>query len=270
MTFMCTHTPILARSKSEQEWLKIADNAVHKIRHTIQRFKNRLTSDNLRLAERYINSELEILVRFTAIGRVGQVYDVTAHLKRNSGPLSECNFLASSDHEIPLAVTCSEGYQNSMFVEPIQFVNVPQRVIPTETRLHLTQDFVSTREHLVYFSLTNGRCIFLRTIGIAANREISVFPWCSSSCFNKLPSKVVESTSEVVDSVSDNHREIWWDSLDALDIKRSVLNCGHWVWLGSDCVRLISRECLDSSIQLTDVLYGPFNFFADTVDTSHD
>ena len=52
---------------SDHESLKLSDDAANKIRHTIECFKNRLTSDNLRLSERYVKSELKILMRFSYV-----------------------------------------------------------------------------------------------------------------------------------------------------------------------------------------------------------
>jgi len=54
-----------------QERPKDTDDAIHEVRHLIERFKNRLTSNNLRLSERYIKSELEVLVRLSVIGSCG-------------------------------------------------------------------------------------------------------------------------------------------------------------------------------------------------------
>ena len=45
-----------------EERKELTDNAIDKARQLMEKWKNRLTLDNLRLAERYLVGELEILV----------------------------------------------------------------------------------------------------------------------------------------------------------------------------------------------------------------
>ena len=72
-------------SKSTEEWLETADHSLDKLRRTVNRFKNGLTSDNLRLTERYVNLELEILVTLSIVGGCGNVHDLIVGHERYLG-----------------------------------------------------------------------------------------------------------------------------------------------------------------------------------------
>lgn len=69
---------LLTERISNEKWLKTADNAIDKLFHFLERFKNRLTFDNLRLSERYIKSELKILVGLLVVGRCGDSHNFIA------------------------------------------------------------------------------------------------------------------------------------------------------------------------------------------------
>jgi hypothetical protein len=53
------------KTHSQQSLLtEIKNNSENEISSLVHRFNNRLTSDNLRIAERYIKTELHVLIHF--------------------------------------------------------------------------------------------------------------------------------------------------------------------------------------------------------------
>lgn len=157
-----------------------------------------------------------------------------------------------------------------MFVDTVQFVDIPKRVVPTHVRLYREQDFFRADPHLLYFSCAHGRTILLGTLGAIANGEICSVVGGSSTGLNQLPSEVIEGTSEVVNHISDDYRKLIGNGLDALDVKRRVMNLGYRVRLGSNFIRLIVGEKSDPLIKFEDMLFGPFNFEPNSVDSRHD
>lgn len=252
-------------SQSEQEWLKIGDDAANKVRHIIDRFKNRLAFNNLRLAERYINSELKILVCLSLVGRSGNIGEFIAEYE-NAGYLRErqCH---SIDRNVPSFEKHNSSKHESMLVNNIELADMPERIIPSYVRLHSLDDFLRTGADFLYFSATHGRCVFLKTIRTTENREEGVFIGDATVSLDELPCKMVECTSQIMNGITKNDRDGSGNRLRPSDIKRCVLD--YRVRLGSDCVRLGTNESLDSQVQISDVLFGPFNFEPDSIDSIH-
>src|ERR1700694_2119513 len=51
-----------------EQRLEVGHNVAHKIRHPLERFENRITLNNPRFAERYIEQEIYLLVHFRIRG----------------------------------------------------------------------------------------------------------------------------------------------------------------------------------------------------------
>src|SRR5437667_1425655 len=251
---------------SDHESLKLSDDAANKIRHTIECFKNRLTSDNLRLSERYVKSELKILMRFSAVCGCGNINDLIASFQRHRS-FGECDFPSGTKNDSPIVESGHDSGNQAMLVPTVKLMDVPQSVVPTHVRLYRTEQFFRTGAHLVYFSLTNGRCVLLATLRTIADREISVFVRAASTSLDKLPREMIQRTSQVVDGISDYQCEVCRDRLNSSDLQSYVTNCR--LFLDAKCIRLRVAEGTDGGIQITDVLFGPFNFQADSVDSGH-
>ena len=249
-------------SFSDKEWPKVGDDAVHKIRHTIERFNNRLSSDNLRLSERYINAELKLLLSGSFIGRNGNICNFIAEFQR-ARFLPERN-RHSTDISPPTAYECRDSDQESMFVSDVEFMEIPKRVVSSRVRLYRANDFFRARSHHLYFSLADGRCIFL---GGLANRKIGISVRGAATSFNKLPNKMVEGTSQIMNGIAEDQRDFVWDGTDFRDIKRHVLN--FRLFLDSENIRLSITEGADLRVQNLNVLFGPFNFESDSVESIH-
>ena len=154
-----------------QERPKDTDDAIHEVRHLIERFKNRLTSNNLRLSERYIKSELEVLVRLSVIGSCGHSHDFVSLFQRFPC-LVESNFPSRLNYDLPTFKDGGDCEDESVLVVSIKCMDIPESVVPGYVRLYRGQDCFRFGGHLLYFSLANGRCVFMRTLGITADREI--------------------------------------------------------------------------------------------------
>src|SRR5258708_11548644 len=187
-------------SFSDEASHKGADDAANEVSHMVERFKNRLTSDNLRLSERYIKSELKALVRLSMVGGSGHVYDFVATFERHRS-FGECDLPSRSENNAPAIERHGSREHEPMLVITVELVDGPQGIVPSDVRLYRTQDFFSAHRHLVYFSLANGRCILLWTF---ADREVSVFVGSTTPCPHQLPNKMVEGTPELVNGTSDH------------------------------------------------------------------
>jgi hypothetical protein len=130
-----------------------------------------------------------------------------------------------------------------------------KRVIASQQGLYLKQDFLRPAGHLLYFSLANRRAILLRSL---ANREIGLIAWGSPAGFNKLPSEVIESASQVVNAVANEEGRIKFS--EVFEVHRGVPRLGLRAWLEPDGIRWGISSADQPIIQVCDVLFGPFNF----------
>jgi hypothetical protein len=245
-----------------EESLKLTGKSINEVSHLIERIKNQLAFGYLRLAERYFNSELKIVLRLV-VGTGGNVDDFIACYERDKAIFVEPNVDALSDIHSPLVHGSCDGEQKAMLVNNVELMEQPERLIVSLVRLYRTDDVNRVWRDLLYFSIANGRLVLFGTL---SNRKVDVAVWNTATSPDKLPHEVVQGTSQVVDSIAEDQGNFVRDGIDVRDVKRRVLNRGYRVPLGPKFVRLIQDECLDSSIKIADVLFGPFNFQSDSVD----
>lgn len=252
------------RTHSEQEWREISDKALDRFRHTIERIKNGLTSDNLRLSERYINFQLKVLVVLSLKSCCGYAENLVARYQRSWGAGSH-DFGPGINLNPPFRHIRSDSQYQAMLVDTVKFVDMPECIVTSDVALALADDFFRSRPHSLYFSVADGRCVLLKGL---ADRKIGVPVWSSSSSFDKLPCEVVKGTSKVVNDIPDNRAKIFGDRFYVRDIENGLRNFD--LFLGSKTIS-IGRLAVttNSDIQILDVLFGSFGLQIDTRD-SHD
>lgn len=249
-------TEIEEKPRSTEEWLKLGDEMANQIGHLMERFKNRLTRDNLRLSERYIKSELQIL----ALLRVGQSHHFIASMKGlPDNSHREHERIPNNVHAPRVRLHRNCQYE-SVLIDAVEFVDMPERTIASDVRLYTADEFLRFGMDLLYFSLANGRCILLGTLLqiILTDREVRILPGGSAISLDKLPSQMIKGASQVVDSISDDCANLVGNRLDAVDIEGYVRNLRYV--LGPQSIGFRIAEGSDSNIQIADVLFGPFNF----------
>jgi len=249
---------------SSKERLELADEVSDEIGHMIQRRKNGLSFGNLRLSERYIKCELEILVLFSLVGRCGNVYDLVAAFQGEKCILIEPNHVASQTVNGPRLHTGRDSDQQSMLVESVKLMDKPECVISSHVTLGIADDFLRSCIHSLYYSSGEGRCVFL---GGLADRKVRVNTRRPSRSIDQLPRKMIQGTPEIVDGIADDQSYGVRDRLDIFDAQRSVLD--FRLLLGGNCVGLGFAEGSNSNIQVSDVLFGPFNLGANSDQSVH-
>ena len=242
--------------EASEKWLETADNSINQIQKLCDRLKDQLSFSNLRLAERYIKSELKILMRMSVIGGSGQIGDFIAHFERDKSVAVEREYLSGCDLHSEAIHTGHNRKQEPVLIDYVEVMEQPKIAIQSVVRLYRAQDFFGTHSHSVYFSLSNRRCILLGTI---ANREIGVLVGRSATSLNKLPREVIECTSKVMNRVPENKRHVVGDGLDLRDKECRVFDCGYRMRLGAKSIWFGIKKPLNRNVQVTDVLFGPFN-----------
>ena len=244
-------------SQSEEP-IKHANGVSDEVSHMIQRSKDRLTLKNLRLTERYIKGELEILVLLSFIGAGGEIHDfIASHKAETSGVKPEQRPILGKHINPPIIRSELSSDYESVLIDDIQTVKMPKGQVSSMTRLYVADEFFSVYAHTLYFSLREGRCVLL---GGVTNRKISVSGRFVPIRPHQLKRQMVESTPNVMDCITSNERNFQGNGIDTFHEESCVSNLGYRVRLYPDGVWLCFNEITNSQIEISDVFFGPFDF----------
>lgn len=256
-----------------QERLEAGNDPVNKIRKLMEKWKNRLTLDNLRLAERYINGDLHFIAHLTTTDAlefcaVFEKWDSRCFLNGELGgieywridplfrhfspiPLSACH----PDDNVLISGSAHE--QQLVLVGNVEIVEQPEIVVPSVVRLQSVNETYRSLAHSLYLSRRIGFVFGSRF----RDRETGLLSGNAVIGLNELPRQMVKGTPQIVDNIADNAGELgrnWRPNLDSIDPL-----CGMRASLGSDSIWFSFPEGVEPSIKLADVVFGPFDFNPD-------
>lgn len=257
------------KEDSLQERHEAGNNAVDKIRELMNRFEQRLTLDNPRFIQRYIESKLHILIHFL-IGSTHEEFVALLQREESVSGLEEqtdCgDFLTGKRlpherrhirSEVKTLVHGTHGYQEAVFFNIVKSVETPEKVIPTLVRLERVDGIECLLPRSLYFSVLFG-FIFRGVIRDGEVNPIRVWRMPPRVARNQLIGEMVQGTHEVLDGVTGDKRETFRSRLDTGEIINQFSRCR--VALGSDFVGVGFEELADFPIKVRDVLFGPFDF----------
>lgn len=241
-----------------------ADNqVVNQINKLLEKFKERLTLDNLRLSERYIKGEIRILIHFRFTDK--EYVAIFQRLSDVGG--ADCVSSTSGDCDLPSpdANDCNE--QSMVLIGNVQFVENPKHVCSTLIRVGSVNCIYSTLRHALYSSMSLGM-VFRGTI---PDGEGGLLGMGRTGGVNELIGEMVKGTSEVVNNISGNKSDFGGRGLEFSHVKDVISRMRIIVGLNDIGVSL--DEPIPRDFQVTDVLFGAFNFYADerkSVVSSHE
>ena len=241
------------RSEERDE---LVDDALHKARQLTEQWKNRLTLDNLRLSERYLEDGIEFLLRLRGAKEPDDFYAVLHH--DAGGGVPEGGQHPSAAMPDISRCDCIHGReQEAVLVGVVQFMEFPESIIPTLVRLESADEVFRRRAHSLYFSLNRGFVLG----GSLVDRKLGLVVRGSAGGLHQLPSKVTETAAQLVDGLSRDDGEFQGWLTRAPRYIESVSRLR--VVLGKDTIRVGAAEGADPGVELIDVVFGPFDFCPD-------
>lgn len=251
---------------------ELVDDAVNKTRQLMEKWNNRLTIDSLVLPERYLNGDIEIIVRFrdSCSGEWEHCaifqYEKVSGTGRHAGECGRSNRVDHLPrHPLECFVLLGDAATNNnsgqcdvrdqhqaMFVDTVKIMDRPEIVVASLVRLEGVDDCFRTRVNSLYFSRCMG-FVFGRTL---KEGKACLGARCLSMCFDKLPHQVIERAAQVVDCISDNKGN---DGGDWREVDPMAFAASLRISLDSDLVQ-VSATSLKCDFELTDVIFGPFDF----------
>jgi len=236
----------------------------------MEQFDNRLTLQNLRLVERYVNQEMHFLVHL----RMGDGEEFIAYVQRDGFSeglecIPEMN-IGSCRMAIPMQLfkgrtlawthcvsngrrACSE--QKTVLVNLIKFMEFPEQVLPAFVWLEHLDILQRLWPSTFYFSTNLSK---LTVFGTVEDREISVGRDGATVNRDKMASEMIECAPEVLQNVSRNEGDIsrnvgeFNDVIPAFSLLMIVLK--------PDAIFTVSGASVQQRFQILDVLFGPLDF----------
>jgi hypothetical protein len=268
---------------SYKQWLEAQYQVVEVINHLNEKWKQRLTLDNLRLIERYLKGELQLLIEFSIRG-IGEKFCAylqgampvtgihpnwcpfkTAQTAKDRIVL-KCFGCHSSDIESP--VSRGNGHEQAVLIDIVKLVQPPERIVPAFVWVDSVDSVNSRLRHALYFSAS--RSFVFRGIVRVDDWKADVPDFSDgqghtsgihkASDPDQAVGQVVKGASQIMKNVPCDSRNRGRDRLNAEHVI-SPPSCIR-IMLASDDIGIgvgIKKHSR-SVIEVIDVLFGPFNF----------
>lgn len=253
---------------------ELVNHSLDKLRELGQVWRDRLTFDNLRLAERYVKGDLDLCVVFQRIG-TRDTGEYVAVLKKDGFPrigkkcgigrdfpvnftdlVPEFQHLSDPGIGNPIEEAAGPGRrddQQLVLVEIIKLAQRPEAIVPTVVRLCRLDEWYNRSRDILYFSLRSARII--RCGSEDGPRGISSGDAMIS--FNQSARQVVEGGSKVVNTIAGNERNGIGDRSAESNPMNFISSLRVVLDDRSISIVLVEGQRLD--FQLMDVMFGPFN-----------
>ena len=243
----------MSRDRRLKELSEAENDALHGIDKMVERWKNRITARNLRLADRFLELELQILLHLF-VKETGIVWGVLLEKETAIGqPVG-----GQTDG-------MSERKEVSVLIDTVKLVDSPEVKVPAFVWFQPIHCFYDSWPDTLYYSGLTG---FIPS-HILRNREADLVCDLVPGHDDKLTRQMVKRRPEVVGNVPDAGQYIDGELRDCNGpiggasrkaVAAFLSQCR--VLIAANYVRVLSGE--DVSCQVAEVLFGPLNFYADT------
>jgi hypothetical protein len=227
----------------------------------MQRWEHRITARNLRLAQRFLNLELHILLHLRVI-------------KTSIG------WGILLEKEIPIEPVgmqekvMGKREQRSMLINAVKFVDAPERVIPTFVWFEPIESFYDLWPDTIYNS---GLAGFV-TSEILANRKVVLLGNSAPADQEQVAHQVIEGASQIVRDVACSSEHFGGEARHIsagigggealLEFERGFVRRAIGTLQVSIGDNYVSALCGQNvGCEIMEVLFGPLNFYADQNDS---
>jgi hypothetical protein len=220
-----------------------------------QRWDNKLTFPLSKLCERYLRTDLSIMLNcILSSGEFPHSQNFSLTISQHIG--NDADRSSLGEREVG---TTRDDNKLSVLIESVHIVDDAQRIVtsagPALVRLKIGNQFSDSRLiNPLYLSLKSGQFVFARDVGKNGKFKTGSVQLPSFG-IGEQPNDVVETRSEVVNDFTRQNAEPQRD-LQILMIVNRFLPA-LIVWLGEDWVLAFAEELQDFSVEIADVLVGP-------------
>jgi hypothetical protein len=255
------------------------NEAFNKLDELKKRWHQRLTFDNLDLAKRYLKFELGVHVhlRYRVLAESGRdSVDFCAIFQRERGlGRDNADALCGRDlREIDrgrigvgiknigqsvgvdgVLMHHADGHQELVFVRDVELVEPPERVVLSLIRFGVLDEVHRSLRRSIYFGGVAG----FKSLGALEDWKSVLFADGVTLGPNHLTDEQVEGGAEVVDTISGDSAPVERRLLGDFDPPDQISRIRLVITNGS--VRLIVLEPLVPGLEVTEVMFGPFDLY---------
>jgi hypothetical protein len=233
-----------------EQRLEAKHQVFDKINELPQRWKQRIWPCKIRLADRVLNFNLNILL----------------NVRLNSGESGVFCF-----HQVcaiePIGSEkkiVGNGKQGTVLIDVVKLVHSPESIVPTLVWFEPVDSFFGLGPHSVYFSSLHG-FVLGHTLSngkadLSADRASGEV---RRAYKNELLREMIQCGSDIVNEVSGDSNDIKRERWDSLEVRVSHESNGMWrdtlLWVSMDYCRVCKGKNFGGKI--TEVLFGPFNLY---------
>jgi hypothetical protein len=257
--FLPGHAKHAARENANQAFCEIDE--------LCQRWKDRISVENLALAKRYVEAEMEFgLVleagessapignQFVAIFKRELAIDSGTTYPNGRGQMISAGIdCIVPDSEIPMG--CGNRNQQNVFVGYVNSVQTTDGVIPSRIRLETADEFYRSCARAIK-SFDGARS----KMGLAPTYwERSAVVGRPAVFADQDVCEKIEGGSKIVDAIANDGAPVDGNSLAFAKAVNFVT--GLRVYIHNDGVRLSALKSLDGRIKVRKMLFGPVNLY---------
>lgn len=254
------------------------NDALDKCRELMERFENRLTLANARLADRYVKSELQIGIRFLirstdiefeawfkreslVSGHEELIHSLKRRLNEISGAelVKKCGRETAGEHlaQMDSGRARTDCQQDPVLLDVVKSVEHPQEVIPSLVWFERVDCVDSFLRRSLYFSALLG-FVFRGIVLDGEVDPIGIWRIVPRIATDQLKSEMIERTHQILNDVPSDEWQALGRGFNASDVIDWL--SGVRVYLTSDSIRIGVEESADLFLQVRDVFFGPFDF----------
>ena len=229
-----------------QQRLEAEDQVLDNIHKLMERWEKRITLGNLRIAERFANSEIYLALHCT-IKDTGEMW-----VARFDKVFGERSIDPIGGEQRILA----DGENGPVLVGVIQFENSPECRVATMVRFERVDSFHGRNAHTLYLSslvpFVTGHILCNREFDLASGRVAASYPY-------KLVCEVIERAPQVVDDVSGGSHGVEGKSAEYLSLLRCL--SAMKINLCENRVQAVVPESQEFGVKITEMLLGPLDLY---------
>lgn len=247
--------------------LEGGESAADKVSKMLKRFNERLTLNNPRLVERYVKSEMYVLLALSIRGvdeKFVALFQGALSVRRSDENAGWLEYFASDRvfhlrdklGQVHALVGRTDSHEHAVLVDVVKPIEYPELMpIPSLVRLGSAKGIYGVLPQALYYSLKEGFVI----LGSVVDRKVELgVGVCSGDHQVQLSGQMIEGSAEVLNCISGDHGEIYRN----LTHLRNVIDGspGLCLYLTTDGIGVSVDERHNSRVHVSDVLLGPFNF----------
>ncbi len=256
----------MVRPKSQEslfeQRLEAKNQTFNSIDKLMERWQERITIRNLQLADRFVNFELHLLLHLfikDTSEMWGACFEPIILSNLSNQPIGEKQIIMRN------------GKEGAVLVDVVKLVESPEQIIPTLVWFEPIDSFYRFLPHALYFSSLRG---FVSSEILSNGKFDTTGRFLAGANEHKLEGEMVESTPKIVDDIASSSDYINRNSGQSNEFRIShvrELKCpldvlaGLQVVLASNYCNVLGDEKV--GCQITEVLFGPLNFYADKNDS---